>query len=67
MTSEFMQAEGDPVQSIIANHELVINIGCELIAGLRSGDAVIIEIPHRIGKRSGPTYTIIKKGFQYDL
>jgi hypothetical protein len=57
----------DPVEALVSHHERAIDLITELIAALQSGSAVIIEIPQRIGKRSGPTYTVMQKGgLMYD-
>jgi hypothetical protein len=62
---ECVRGSSDPVAALLADHDESIECAMELITALRSGDAVIIEIPQRIGKRSGPTFSVMKKGLVY--
>jgi hypothetical protein len=66
MVQETTRGQPSPVQSIVANHELAIVDMSTIAAALQSGCAVMVEVPQRIGKRSGPTYTIFLKNPMYD-
>jgi hypothetical protein len=44
----------DPVAALVADHEETIELLVERITALRSGTAVIIEIPQRIGRKVQP-------------
>eukprot|EP00953_Heterococcus_sp_UTEX-ZZ885_P020869 11681-Heterococcus_DN1.PRE.1 len=48
----------DPIAALIADHEAGIKEVGDTVAALQSGNAAIIEIPERIGKRGTPTYSV---------
>jgi hypothetical protein len=56
----------DPIAALIADHEDGIKEVGDTVAALQSGNAAIIEIPERIGKRGTPTYSVVKKGGMYN-